>query len=497
MPTPSRETTRPASSSAAALDDGDTLRFRAPTLEEAIALAESSLGARVRVVAANRIRRGGIGGFFAADLGVEVTVALDDETMEQALERLVAASDTSPISDASDPLDLRDVPDARPSLGASQTGWTTSVADVDADEVDTQRAEFERRLAAQLGAAAEADAPAAPAAHTVPASDPVALLIGRRFDRRDDEPSPAVNPVLAEVVAALVAEAAEKQALVDAAADESYDPDAHEPALVAEPQSLATWAVHGSPATTDTAPIPTQPTRFVGPDTSPTLAPASRVVETPPTMVRVEQIMAELSAITAEPVFGRDRARPRVARLGRSAATTPVAPDELAERDDHVAHVAHVEAIDHVEPIETPAVVERPRVLPTLPPRPSEVARRAAEQARAKQSKLFATPTAVATAVAPAAPAPTAPAAIDPQPALDEVHVEAEVHADRATSGSADTAPSSAPPSRRQVELAVAATDQLIESLKREEGVKRLSVRVVLRTGDHREVEAEAEWEAS
>ena len=55
MPTPSRETTRPASSSAAALDDGDTLRFRAPTLEEAIALAESSLGARVRVVAANRI----------------------------------------------------------------------------------------------------------------------------------------------------------------------------------------------------------------------------------------------------------------------------------------------------------------------------------------------------------------------------------------------------------------------------------------------------------
>jgi hypothetical protein len=42
----------------------------------------------------------------------------------------------------------------------------------------------------------------------------------------------------------------------------------------------------------------------------------------------------------------------------------------------------------------------------------------------------------------------------------------------------------------------VAAADQLIESLKHDDGVKRLSVRVVLRTGDQREVEAEAEWEA-
>ena len=52
-------------------DDNDSMQFRGPTLEEAIALAEQSLGGRVRVVAANRIRRGGIGGFFASDLGVE------------------------------------------------------------------------------------------------------------------------------------------------------------------------------------------------------------------------------------------------------------------------------------------------------------------------------------------------------------------------------------------------------------------------------------------
>jgi hypothetical protein len=50
--------------------------------------------------------------------------------------------------------------------------------------------------------------------------------------------------------------------------------------------------------------------------------------------------------------------------------------------------------------------------------------------------------------------------------------------------------------SQRQVELAVSAADALMGSLRREDGVKRLSVRVVLRTGDHEEVAAEAEWDA-
>ncbi|MCU1360703.1 MAG: hypothetical protein JWN99_1992, partial [Ilumatobacteraceae bacterium] len=68
----------------------DTMSFRASSLDEAVALAEESLGSPVRVVSANRIRRGGIGGFFASDLGVEVSVALDEETIEQALERLVS-----------------------------------------------------------------------------------------------------------------------------------------------------------------------------------------------------------------------------------------------------------------------------------------------------------------------------------------------------------------------------------------------------------------------
>ncbi|MCU1364764.1 MAG: hypothetical protein JWN39_403 [Ilumatobacteraceae bacterium] len=69
--------------------DHDPLRFRAATLDEAIEQAERSLGARARVVSANHVRRGGIAGFFAADLGVEISVVLEDETVEEALSRIV------------------------------------------------------------------------------------------------------------------------------------------------------------------------------------------------------------------------------------------------------------------------------------------------------------------------------------------------------------------------------------------------------------------------
>jgi hypothetical protein len=100
--------------------------------------------------------------------------------------------------------------------------------------------------------------------------------------------------------------------------------------------------------------------------------------------------------------------------------------------------------------------------------------------------------------------------AVERDTAASSVHASLEIDADLLDGSPTDTDAdrgrritssrlpgSSSAPSRRQVELAVAATDQLIESLKRDEGVKRLSVRVVLRTGDQREVEAEAEWEAS
>ena len=75
-----------------ATDDASVVKFRGATYDAAVEAAKSALGPRVKVVAADRIRRGGIGGFFATELGVEVSVALYDETVDQALERLVAAT---------------------------------------------------------------------------------------------------------------------------------------------------------------------------------------------------------------------------------------------------------------------------------------------------------------------------------------------------------------------------------------------------------------------
>ena len=49
-----------------------TMRFRAGTVDEAIADATAEIGREVEVIEASRIRRGGLGGFFAHDLGVEI-----------------------------------------------------------------------------------------------------------------------------------------------------------------------------------------------------------------------------------------------------------------------------------------------------------------------------------------------------------------------------------------------------------------------------------------
>jgi hypothetical protein len=541
MPTPSSDTNvagqagpstrtaarpRPAPT-ATMTDGGDTMRFRAPTLDEAIALAETSLGARVRVVAANRIRRGGIGGFFASDLGVEVTVALDDESMEQALERLVAES-----------------------------------------EVD-ERSDFESRLVMQRLLEPSASSPIEPSSDRDRSA--VGGGVGSRFDRRDDEPVPAVNPVLAEVLAALMAEAAERDASIG----------------VATTAPVVT-TVEPSAAVRDEA-----PTLIVGPTIEPD-AELRPVYDTPPTMMRVDQIIEELSAITADPVFGGERARGRVAR------PTSV---ERVRRDD-VATAAEAA----MPPSAATSPAARPKVLPTLPPRPGEIARAASAASAANHHRLLASPAAVEasprvvpaprspaaafaaaatragtaaaspwpatqptaqpTATPAATPAVATPAVATPTPTptptpttaaddqaemarmaesvrlvvgseasvshslvvagdggvqasfeidvdaghdLDDHHDDDHDHHDhdhhdhdhhdhgpRARSVAAGRQPgSSSAPSRRQVELAIAATDQLIESLKRDDAVKRLSVRVVLRTGDRREVEAQAEWEGS
>jgi hypothetical protein len=352
------------------------MQFRGPTLEDAIALAEQSLGARVRVVAANRIRRGGIGGFFASDLGVEVTVALDDETIEQALERLVAET-------AAD----------------ERQQWMATAQPVAAT-----------RSADAKGAAGVPAAPAAPA----PAS----------FE---------------------------------------------------------------------------------------SLLPAAPPRQEPTTMVRVEQIIEELQHLTAAPLFGGNHTRYGGRRVVEPMpAEPPAAPaieavvDALADAIGVQRPVEREVAPDAggdgaaIDPSITPALRFEPSM--TVPANDRAVD---AFVARARPGAAHA-----AAEHAPAAPAVAEDTLADaPAVAVASTDVAADVPATNEprtlhAAAEIDLTPtarpaSSSPPSRRQVELAVAATDQLMESLKREDGVKRVSVRVVLRTGDQREVEAEAEWEAS
>lgn len=82
----------------------DVQRFRAPTFDEAVALANAELGEHLEIVEANRIRRGGLGGFFATDLGVEVAArAVRAASVERpdpelgtgsAIERLMARAES-------------------------------------------------------------------------------------------------------------------------------------------------------------------------------------------------------------------------------------------------------------------------------------------------------------------------------------------------------------------------------------------------------------------
>lgn len=394
-------------------DDNDSMQFRGPTLEEAIALAEQSLGARVRVVAANRIRRGGIGGFFASDLGVEVTVALDDETIEQALERLVS---------------------------------------------ETAADERHQWMSAQ-------SAVAAPAARS------------GRWEASTSTARPA-------------------------------------------PTVSSTAAASAAAVTTLESLMPSAPAR-----TEPT------------TMVRVEQIIEELQHLTAAPLFGGGATRYGGRRPIEPMPTEPPAApaveavvDALADAIGvqrspvAAAQVAAVEAMA-ADPSGTPALRFEPSAggstvdlaVDAFVARARPGTASAVTSVTAPMTATTMTDSTMSETVAmtehetSAATEPwvdvDAPDTIDdsdvavaaaayevtvPAPSTRVLHAAAEI----------DVAPTARPasssaPSRRQVELAIAATDQLMESLKREDGVKRLSVRVVLRTGDQREVEAAAEWEAS
>lgn len=404
-------------------DDQDTLRFRAPSLEEAVALAEQSLGTRVRVVAANRIRRGGVGGFFAADLGVEVIVTPASETVEDALERLINDSADeertqwtterglervgAPIGrDASTTHDDLDMPGRR---------WLL-------DQADTLPAATSEAIQAALAGAGERQ-PRRSTVTPVDPSDPTTNTSSWW------EPPAADRDRTANTFADLVARLAAEEELERV------------PRQVDVIDLLAALAGNRDSVEFD------DPT----PDTEVPVITATNDISVMPTapgtgspgLIRVEKIIEELQALTASP-------RLLTAVKQRQAASVESMPAAQADTD----------------------------LLAT---------ERLATGVAASKAAVLGTPRALTLSnnVAPAAePAASAPA---------EMTSDALADVDQAPYD----APRGSGPSQRQVELAVAAADQLIESLSRDESVKRLSVRIVLRTADNDEVEAGAEWESN
>lgn len=204
--TAERRTTEPPAT------EQEAITFRGATLEEAVAVAEQALGPRIRVVAANRIRRGGIGGFFASDLGVEVSVVLEDETIEEAIERLVAESDEQershwldrrdPPIDPVDPVDPDFAMLSRPPfVGVAEPASATA-----APEPRRARLSSPRQLqTVDAGTESAPVLPPRPAALLDPVSAAVMPHIGRPHVV---EPVPAELPVRPSVIEPAVIEPA-------------------------------------------------------------------------------------------------------------------------------------------------------------------------------------------------------------------------------------------------------------------------------------------------
>jgi predicted Fe-Mo cluster-binding NifX family protein len=403
-------------------DDQDTLRFRAPSLEEAVALAEQSLGTRVRVVAANRIRRGGVGGFFAADLGVEVIVAPASETVEDALERLINDSADEERTQwtterSAEPIFERGGAPSDRAAATTQDGFDMPGRRWLLDQADTLPAATSEAIQAAL--AGERQPRRAPVTPVDP-SDPTTNTSSWWEPPTSD--SDRTANTFADLVARLAAEEEPERV----------------PRQVDVVDLLAALAGSRDSVELDD-PTPTTEVPVIAVPNDVAVAPVARVAPTAesPGLIRVEKIIEELQALTASP-------RLLAAMKQRQAAPVESVPVESVVDSSAAAVVAPKGALLGTPRALVPPVDVAPEVAP-------------ADQAAAEMT-------------------------IDVVADVDQSMFDE---------------PMGSGPSQRQVELAVAAADQLIESLTRDDTVKRLSVRIVLRTAGNDEVEAGAEWESN
>lgn len=124
------------------------LRYRAATVDQAVAEATSDLGCEVEVLEASRIRRGGVGGFFATDLGVEIVVTPDTpkHAVREPHASAVGGSVNKPYNQSDDVADELGAIATDRTATASPTAATTHAAAATIDVASFAR-HFAREMA--------------------------------------------------------------------------------------------------------------------------------------------------------------------------------------------------------------------------------------------------------------------------------------------------------------------------------------------------------------
>ena len=224
---------------------------------------------------------------------------------------------------------------------------------------------------------------------------------------------------------------------------------------------------------------------------------ARRKLQPPAEMVSAKDIVAELAALTAHRTAVADVVDP----------PTPVV---------HAAPAASLPAAK--KRLRSPAPRSAPAAAPAADApdadSPVDATRHAVTPAVAAPVAAPVAAVAPVSAIAPVSAAAPVSATVATAAPVLEMHTEIVTCNDDGTTPvtvvssapeflpiptvvAAERARPAGPPSRSHIELTLAAADQLIDSLSRTANVQRLSVRVALRAGDQREVEVEAQWEAT
>lgn len=187
-----------------------TLRFDGATLEEAVEAAKRQVGATPKIVAATRVRKGGVGGFFARE-HIEVEVEVDSPA-GPVTGAVAGPGATSKVPNAKLPL-TQPVPSAktsaRPAPAPAFTGGAEPRRAAPAGRAEPQRAEAARGEARRAQTAGAETAGAAPRRAEPRRPEPRRVDDSRGM-RDDDDPMSALIVEMADSGPSSVLDLAEK-----------------------------------------------------------------------------------------------------------------------------------------------------------------------------------------------------------------------------------------------------------------------------------------------